>query len=62
VGASSILATFALADGAKPLNLATCACVLAKGPKDADGKDVVRPYTPISTNQLVGKMELLVKV
>jgi len=62
MGANSILATFELADPTKPLGLSTCACILAKGAKDADGKDVIRPYTPISTNGLMGKFELLVKV
>lgn len=62
VGTSSHLFTFALADPAKPLGLSTCACVLARGGADADGKAVVRPYTPVSTNALLGRMELLVKV
>ena len=33
------------------------------GAKDAwDGSDAVRPYTPISTNAMVGKFELMVKI
>lgn len=47
------------------MNLSTCACILAKASiqnKD-EGKDedVVRPYTPISTNELVGSFDLLIK-
>ena len=54
--------TFGLPDGAKPLGLSTCACLLARGSKDAEGNKVVRPYTPISTNVVKGKMNLMVKV
>lgn len=57
--------TFGLPDG-KPLGLSTCACILAKAPGgqcvDVEGKDVVRPYTPISTNALVGQFQLMIKV
>mmetsp|Transcript_19496 Transcript_19496/g.35352 ORF Transcript_19496/g.35352 Transcript_19496/m.35352 type:complete len:287 (-) Transcript_19496:258-1118(-) len=62
VGVSSRVFVFELADQTKPLGLSTCACLLAKGPMNEDGTPVVRPYTPISTNALVGKFELLVKV
>eukprot|EP00615_Pteridomonas_danica_P004887 CAMPEP_0114351046 /NCGR_PEP_ID=MMETSP0101-20121206/16865_1 /TAXON_ID=38822 ORGANISM="Pteridomonas danica, Strain PT" /NCGR_SAMPLE_ID=MMETSP0101 /ASSEMBLY_ACC=CAM_ASM_000211 /LENGTH=237 /DNA_ID=CAMNT_0001490677 /DNA_START=282 /DNA_END=995 /DNA_ORIENTATION=+ len=61
VGKSSQIFTFELPDKTKPLGLSTCACILAKGGKD-DGQPVIRPYTPISTNDLIGKMELLVKI
>jgi cytochrome-b5 reductase len=61
-GSSSVICTFELPDPSKPLGLSTCACVLAKGPTDEDGSPVVRPYTPISTNALIGKFDLLVKV
>ena len=44
-----------LPDATKPLNLSTCACILA------GHKDDVRPYTPISTNAMTGSFELLVK-
>lgn len=54
--------TFELPDSTKPLNLPTCACILAKGGKGEDGEPVVRPYTPVSTNAMVGKFELMVKV
>jgi cytochrome-b5 reductase len=56
------LFTFALADATKPLGLSTCACILAKGPDDAEGKPVVRPYTPTSTNAMLGKFELILKI
>lgn len=62
VNHNTLLFTFALADATKPLLLSTCACILAKGPDDAEGKPVVRPYTPVSTNAMVGKFELMVKV
>ena len=52
--------TFGL-DGDKALGLSTCACILAKGGQDKDGKPVIRPYTPISTNAMVGKFELMVR-
>ena len=29
--------------------------------QDKDGKPVIRPYTPISTNAMVGKFELMVR-
>ena len=51
---------FSLLDAKNPLNLSTCACVLASIP-DSTGELVVRPYTPISTNADIGFMELMVK-
>lgn len=61
-----ILVTFSLPVQSKPLGLSTCACILAKfdDAHSADGSTqaVVRPYTPVSTNALVGKFQLLVKV
>jgi len=53
--------TFGLPDPAKPLGLSTCACILARGGADAEGNPVVRPYTPVSTNALLGSFELMVK-
>jgi len=56
--------TFGLEEG-KALGLSTCACILMKGvdgPKDAEGNPVIRPYTPVSTNAMSGKFELMVKV
>lgn len=55
---SSVL-RFGLPDGTKPMNLSTCACVLAKA--IVKNQDVIRPYTPISTNELVGSFDLLIK-
>jgi len=34
----------------------------AGGPVDAQGVPVVRPYTPVSTNAMLGRFELMVKV
>ena len=53
---TTVILTFELPDASKPLGLSTCACILAKG------GDVVRPYTPISTNAMMGRFELLVKI
>ncbi|KAH8046899.1 cytochrome-b5 reductase [Aureococcus anophagefferens] len=61
VSKDTIVVTFGLAD-AKPLNLSTCACVLARGGADAAGEPFVRPYTPVSTNALAGKFQLMMKV
>ena len=64
VSKTSSVLRFGLPDKKLPMNLSTCACILAKASiKDKDGKeeDVVRPYTPISTNELVGCFDLLVK-
>jgi len=68
---SSVL-RFACPDESKPLNLPTCACLLAKADlsvakdneekKSEETEAVIRPYTPISTNNLVGSFDLLVKV
>jgi cytochrome-b5 reductase len=53
---------FSLPDGTSPLNLSTCACVLASIPDStANGELIVRPYTPISTNADIGFMDLMVK-
>eukprot|EP00566_Odontella_aurita_P015584 CAMPEP_0113566300 /NCGR_PEP_ID=MMETSP0015_2-20120614/22648_1 /TAXON_ID=2838 /ORGANISM="Odontella" /LENGTH=286 /DNA_ID=CAMNT_0000468577 /DNA_START=86 /DNA_END=946 /DNA_ORIENTATION=+ /assembly_acc=CAM_ASM_000160 len=72
VSETSSVLRFGLPDSDKPLNLSTCACILAKAdlPTDPstcaeDKKDatevVVRPYTPISTNAQTGSFDLLVK-
>lgn len=66
VSSTSSVLRFGLVDADAPLNLSTCACVLAKAdlPNDGDGgktEAVVRPYTPISTNALTGAFDLLVK-
>ncbi|KAH8061496.1 cytochrome-b5 reductase [Aureococcus anophagefferens] len=54
VSRDAVLLRFGL-DAGESLRLPTCACLLAGG-------GVVRPYTPVSTNALVGSFELLVKV
>lgn len=73
VSSTSSVLRFGLPDNSKPLNLSTCACILAKADLpsrgSADDKEekteatevVVRPYTPISTNAQVGSFDLLVK-
>jgi cytochrome-b5 reductase len=42
------------------LNLPVCSCLLMRG-KDSEGEAVVRPYTPTSDDQIVGKFQLLIK-
>lgn len=63
VSATTSAFTFGLPNAAKPLNLATCACILARGVvTEDDGTTLaVRPYTPISTNCEIGIFVLLVK-
>ena len=39
------------------LGLSTCACVLARGGADEKGDWVIRPYTPVSTNAMMGKFQ-----
>eukprot|EP00448_Togula_jolla_P008946 CAMPEP_0170599696 /NCGR_PEP_ID=MMETSP0224-20130122/16939_1 /TAXON_ID=285029 /ORGANISM="Togula jolla, Strain CCCM 725" /LENGTH=277 /DNA_ID=CAMNT_0010924373 /DNA_START=39 /DNA_END=872 /DNA_ORIENTATION=+ len=58
----TILLTFGLKDGSKPLGLSTCACILAKINEEGSPDPVVRPYTPVSTNAMTGKFQLFVKV
>jgi cytochrome-b5 reductase len=59
VSPTSSVLRFALPDATKPLQLSTCACLLAKAVIHQE--EVIRPYTPISTNALTGYMDLLVK-
>lgn len=59
VSPTSSVLRFALPDSTQPLNLCTCACILAY--TKINGEDVIRPYTPISTNALKGCFDLLVK-
>ena len=59
ISSTSSILRFALPDPTKPLQLSTCACVLAGAM--IDGTHVVRPYTPISTNDLVGYVDFLIK-
>jgi len=60
VSHSSAVFTFALPDTSKGLGLSTCACILAMA--ETEEEDVVRPYTPISTNVQLGSFDLLVKL
>ena len=65
VSETSSLLRFDLPKKDEPLNLSTCACILAKADlKNREGEDeaVIRPYTPVSTNDLKGCFDLLVKV
>tara|TARA_B110001452_G_scaffold120713_1_gene100190 strand:+ start:324 stop:1328 length:1005 start_codon:yes stop_codon:yes gene_type:complete len=60
-----VLLTFGLLNAQQPLGLSTCACLLAQapGPRNAATQTpVVRPYTPVSTNAMRGKFQLMVKV
>jgi len=59
VSDSTSVFRFGVTDPSKPLNLSTCACILAQA--EMDGESVVRPYTPISTNANVGFFDLLIK-
>jgi cytochrome-b5 reductase len=52
----TVVLRFGLGDPSAPLGLSTCACLLAKIGDD------VRPYTPVSTNRMLGQFELMVKV
>mmetsp|Transcript_55939 Transcript_55939/g.67422 ORF Transcript_55939/g.67422 Transcript_55939/m.67422 type:complete len:291 (-) Transcript_55939:121-993(-) len=54
--------TFVNPDPSKPLNLPTCGCILAQGGKDSEGNAFIRPYTPVSTNAMVGEFQLMVKI
>lgn len=53
--------TFSLPNQEQGLGLSTCACLLLQGGKDEDGDPFCKPYTPVSTNALLGKFELIVK-
>jgi cytochrome-b5 reductase len=66
VSPTSFVLRFGLPDRTKPLGLSTCACLLAVAPDGVnptlESQDpVVRPYTPISTNAMIGTFDLLVK-
>ena len=70
VAKGSIIVTFECPDTTKPLGLSTCACLLMRGnpldprgaPLDDRGQYMVKPYTPISTNAMIGKFELMVRL
>lgn len=59
VSPNAVVLRFGLPDSNKPLNLSTCACILATA--EMGGESITRPYTPISTNALSGSFDLLVK-
>jgi cytochrome-b5 reductase len=59
VSPTSAVLRFAVPDESKPLNLSTCACILSHA--EMHGKDITRPYTPITTNDAVGYFDLLIK-
>lgn len=61
VSPTSSVLRFSLPDETKPLNLSTCACILARAKTANDPEEVIRPYTPISTNKQIGSFDLLVK-
>ena len=61
-GASTRVLTFSLPDVNKPLGLSTCACILARAIVGTKKEEVIRPYTPISTNIMKGKFELMIKI
>jgi cytochrome-b5 reductase len=61
VSPTSSVLRFSLPDQHRPLDLSTCACLLAHAQIDGGGEEVTRPYTPISTNRQVGTFDLLVK-
>ena len=66
----STLYTFGL-PATQSLNLPACACILMRavgrgrvdggGKDDWDGSDAVRPYTPVSSNSVLGSFDLCVK-
>ncbi|KAL7434650.1 hypothetical protein ACHAXM_004244 [Skeletonema potamos] len=64
-GGTSYILRFGLPDATKPMGLTTCACLLAAAELEQNGNgekvDVIRPYTPITTNNEVGCFDLLVK-
>jgi Oxidoreductase FAD-binding domain len=59
VSPTSCVLRFSVPDVTKPLNLSTCACMLAVA--TINDEVVVRPYTPISTNHQIGSFDLLIK-
>ena len=59
ISPTTMVLRFGLPDTTKSLQLSTCACILAH--TKMDDEDVVRPYTPISTNANIGYFDLLVK-
>jgi cytochrome-b5 reductase len=60
VSRDSFIFTFGLNEAWKPLGLSTCACVVAI--LDSEDGKIQRSYTPISTNTMIGKFQLLIKI
>ncbi|KAH8066838.1 cytochrome-b5 reductase [Aureococcus anophagefferens] len=58
----TMVATFDLPDASAPLGLSTRRLRPRPGGAGDDGEPVVRPYTPVSTNALVGAFQVMVKV
>ena len=61
VSPTSFVLRFGLPDGNRALGLSTCACLLASIKIKGEDGLIVRPYTPISTNTMIGSFDLLVK-
>jgi len=59
VSKTSSVLRFECPDTKESLGLSTCACILANA--EIDGENVIRPYTPISTNAAKGYFDLLIK-
>jgi len=59
VSRTSSIFRFQLPDIHRSLQLSTCACILVRA--TIDGNHIIRPYTPISTNALIGHVDLLIK-
>lgn len=61
VSPTSFVLKFGLPNESKPMDLSTCACILAKASVENESDPVIRPYTPISTNKQIGSFDLLIK-
>jgi len=61
VSPTSFVLRFGLPDSNRALGLSTCACLLASVKIEGEDEIIVRPYTPISTNAMIGSFDLLVK-
>lgn len=61
VSPTSFVLRFGLPDSNRALGLSTCACLLASVKIEGEDGLLVRPYTPISTNSMIGHFDLLVK-
>jgi cytochrome-b5 reductase len=51
---------FALPDSSSSLNLPVASCLVVKAPQP-DGKPAVKPYTPITSSNVTGHFDLVVK-